>query len=42
MQEFVRSHNSPFIAKVYRDSKVKMWKDSSTLLDEISNLQSNS
>ena len=38
MQEFVRNHNSPFIAKVYRDNKVKMWKDSSTLLDEINKL----
>lgn len=35
MQEFVRKHPSPFIAKVYRDGRVEMWKDAQTLLDEL-------
>lgn len=35
MQEFVRQHPAPFIAKVYRDGRVEMWKDAQTLLDEI-------
>ena len=34
MQEFVRQHPPPFIAKVYRDGRVKMWKDASALLSE--------
>ncbi len=39
MQEFVRQNNAPFIAKVYRDNRVKMWKDALTLLDEMNNLK---
>lgn len=35
MQEFVRKHPAPFIAKVYRDGRVEMWKDAQTLLDEL-------
>jgi predicted nuclease of predicted toxin-antitoxin system len=35
MQEFVRTHPAPFIAKVYRDGRVEMWKDAQTLLDEL-------
>lgn len=27
MQEFARKHPAPFIAKVYRDGQVEMWKD---------------
>lgn len=41
MQEFAFEHNAPFIAKVYRDGRVKMWKDAVTLLEEINNLKSN-
>lgn len=35
MQEFVRQHPAPFIAKVYRNGRVEMWKDAQTLLDEL-------
>ena len=35
MQEFVRTYPAPFIAKVYRDGRVEMWKDAQTLLDEL-------
>ena len=35
MQEFVRKHPAPFIAKVYRDGRVEMWKDAQTLLNEL-------
>lgn len=35
MQEFVRKHPAPFIAKVYRDGRVEMWKDAQTLVDEL-------
>jgi hypothetical protein len=38
MQEFVRKHPAPFIAKVYRDGRVEMWKDAQTLLDESKSL----
>jgi hypothetical protein len=34
MQEFVRQNPAPFIAKVYRDRRVEMWKDKQTLLKE--------
>lgn len=34
MQEFVRTYPSPFIAKVYRDGRVEMWKDAQALLSE--------
>ena len=34
MQEFVRTHSAPFIAKVYRDGRVEMWKDAQALLSE--------
>ncbi|MEM8828403.1 MAG: hypothetical protein AAGE96_03480 [Cyanobacteria bacterium P01_G01_bin.19] len=37
MQEFVYKHYAPFIAKVYRNQKVEMWKDASTLLKEARN-----
>lgn len=40
MQEFVRKHPAPFIAKVYRDGRVEMWKDAQTLLDELREITS--
>ena len=33
--ELVRKQSVPFIAKVYRDGRVKMWEDAQTLLDEL-------
>lgn len=35
MQEFVREHPAPFIAKIYRDGKVSMWKDKQMLEEEL-------
>ncbi|MGH1396088.1 MAG: hypothetical protein ACRAVC_18970 [Trichormus sp.] len=35
IQEFVRKHPAPFIAKVYRDKRISLWKDSQTLLEEL-------
>lgn len=35
MQEFVREHPAPFIAKIYRDSRITMWKDQEVLLKEL-------
>ncbi|MFN6518662.1 MAG: hypothetical protein RMY29_029810 [Nostoc sp. CreGUA01] len=35
MQEFVRQNPAPFIAKVYRDSRITMWKDQKMLLEEL-------
>ena len=35
MQKFVRTYPAPFIAKIYRDGRVEMWKDAQTLLDEL-------
>jgi len=35
MQEFVRKHPAPFIAKIYRDGKISLWKDSQELLTEL-------
>jgi predicted nuclease of predicted toxin-antitoxin system len=35
MQEFVREYPAPFIAKIYRDGRIDMWKDSQTLLMEL-------
>ncbi|WP_414755549.1 hypothetical protein [Anabaena sp. CCY 9910] len=35
MQGFVRKHPAPFIAKIYRDGKISMWKDSETLTKEL-------
>jgi len=34
MQEFVNKHPAPFIAKIYRDGRIEMWKDTRVLLDE--------
>ncbi len=35
MQEFVRKHPAPFIAKIYRDGRVEMWKDHRDLSKEL-------
>ncbi|MBG1267751.1 hypothetical protein [Nostoc sp. WHI] len=35
MQEFVREHPAPFLAKIYRDGKVSMWKDNQMLIEEL-------
>ena len=35
MQEFVRKNPAPFIAKIYRDGKISVWKDNQTLLKEL-------
>lgn len=35
MQEFVRKHPAPFIAKIYRDGRIDEWKDSQMLLAEL-------
>lgn len=35
MLKFVRKYPAPFIAKVYKDGKVDLWKDANELLDEI-------
>lgn len=40
MQEFVRKHPAPFIAKVYRDNSIKLWQDSQMLLEELKRLSS--
>lgn len=35
MQEFVRKHPAPFIAKIYRDARISMWKDRQKLIEEL-------
>jgi predicted nuclease of predicted toxin-antitoxin system len=35
MQRFVHKHPAPFIAKIYGDGKVSMWKDDQTLTEEL-------
>jgi predicted nuclease of predicted toxin-antitoxin system len=35
MQALVYKNQAPFIAKIYRDGRVEMWKDRQSLLDEI-------
>jgi hypothetical protein len=35
MQNFVRKNQAPFIAKIYRDGRLEMWKDRQTLLNEL-------
>lgn len=39
MQEFVRKHDAPFIAKIYKSGKIEMWKDHQTLLEELEEWQ---
>jgi hypothetical protein len=41
MQEFVLEHPAPFITKVYRDSRIAMWKDQEVLLEELERYFSN-
>ncbi len=40
MQEFVRKNPAPFIAKVYRNNQITLWKDSQMLLAELNLLSS--
>lgn len=35
MQEFVRKHPAPFIAKIYRSGKIELWRNNQTLLEEL-------
>ncbi len=35
MQTFIRKYPAPFIAKIHRDSRIEMWRDQQTLLDEL-------
>jgi hypothetical protein len=37
MQHFVHKHPAPFIAKIYRDSRLEMWRDREALLKELDN-----
>lgn len=39
MQEFIRKHPAPFIAKIYRDGHIAVWKDNPTLLEELNQLK---
>ena len=36
IQEFVRKNDAPFIAKIYRDGSLNLWKDHITLNNELS------
>ena len=35
MQNFVHKHPAPFIAKIYRDSRLEMWRNREALLEEL-------
>jgi predicted nuclease of predicted toxin-antitoxin system len=35
MQEFVHKHPAPFIAKIYRDGRLDMWKNHEALMEEL-------
>ncbi|BAY70779.1 hypothetical protein ACN23B_25980 [Anabaena sp. FACHB-709] len=35
MKRFVSKHPAPFIAKIYRDGHLDMWKDAQMLLEEL-------
>jgi predicted nuclease of predicted toxin-antitoxin system len=37
MEQFVQSHQEPFIAKVYQSGEVKAWKNRDELLDLLAN-----
>ncbi len=39
MQEFVRKHPAPFMSKIYRTGRIEMWKDSTTLLQELDQIE---
>jgi predicted nuclease of predicted toxin-antitoxin system len=41
IQKFVRKYPAPFIAKVYQNGTVKMWRDRSTLRQEVSRILPN-
>ncbi len=38
MQNFVHNYPAPFIAKIHRDSRLEMWRDRETLLEELNAL----
>jgi predicted nuclease of predicted toxin-antitoxin system len=42
MQELIRKHPAPFIAKVYRNGRIDMWIDSQTLLMELAQFENSS
>ena len=35
IQNLVRKHPAPFIAKIYRDSRVEIWRDREALSEEL-------
>jgi predicted nuclease of predicted toxin-antitoxin system len=35
IQNFVHQHPAPFIAKIYRDSRIEMWRDRQSLLKDL-------
>jgi hypothetical protein len=37
MLKFIEKNDSPFIAKIYRDGRVQVWKTATDLLNEINN-----
>jgi predicted nuclease of predicted toxin-antitoxin system len=39
MQEFARKNSAPFIAKIYRDGRIDLWKDHQALLEELQQFQ---
>jgi len=39
MQEFVRKHPAPFIAKIYRDGSIRLWQGNQALLEELNQLE---
>lgn len=39
MQEFVRKNPAPFIAKIYRDGRIDIWKNQQTLLEDLEQFQ---
>ncbi len=38
MQEFVRNYDAPFIAKIYKNGDIELWKSAESLLEESSKL----
>ena len=38
IQNLVRKHPAPFIAKIYRDSRVEIWRDREALSEELNEL----
>jgi predicted nuclease of predicted toxin-antitoxin system len=39
MQNLVRKHSAPFIAKIYRDSSIEIWRDREALSQELNKSQ---